>query len=70
VLVVSEVCVSRYGAECEKRGWVFQSNISRVWRGAGSSGLFRLFGLFSLSYSGSEINKNNQPIPSRSCHQL
>ncbi len=34
VLVVSEVSVWRYGAECEKRGWVSQSNISR--RVAGS----------------------------------
>ena len=29
MLAVSEVRVWRYGAECEKRGWVLQSNISR-----------------------------------------
>ena len=48
MLVVSEVSVWRYGAECEKRGWVSQSNISRRVPGAGSSRLSGFSGLFSL----------------------
>jgi hypothetical protein len=71
-----ETAVNRYSGKHNDSGLGCQNKenvlgtIRSTGRGSGSSGLFRLFGLFSLSCSGSEINKNDQPIPSHSCHQL